>query len=113
MSRVDEILRTGGLRTHFQPIVDLSTGAVVGHEALTRGPAGTELERPDLLFDAARAEGRLADLDAACRRTAFEAAERSGIRRPGARTITSAVRGQLRDPATRAEAMSLVMGRTS
>ncbi|GGK58001.1 GTP cyclohydrolase I FolE [Ornithinimicrobium pekingense] len=34
-----------------------------------------------------------------------------GIRRPGARTITSAVRGQLRDPATRAEAMSLVMGR--
>jgi GTP cyclohydrolase IA len=34
-----------------------------------------------------------------------------GIRRPGARTITSAVRGQLRDPATRAEAMSLVRGR--
>ncbi|GAA1174499.1 GTP cyclohydrolase I FolE [Ornithinimicrobium humiphilum] len=36
-----------------------------------------------------------------------------GVRRPGARTITSAVRGQLRNPATRAEAMSLVMGRTS
>ena len=35
-----------------------------------------------------------------------------GVRRPGARTITSAVRGQLRDPATRAEAMSLVSGRT-
>ena len=34
-----------------------------------------------------------------------------GIRKPGARTITSAVRGQLRNPATRAEAMSLVMGR--
>ncbi len=33
-----------------------------------------------------------------------------GVRRPGARTITSAVRGQLRDPATRAEAMSLVLG---
>lgn len=32
-----------------------------------------------------------------------------GVRRPGARTITSAVRGQLRHPATRAEAMSLVM----
>ncbi|WP_141786751.1 GTP cyclohydrolase I FolE [Ornithinicoccus hortensis] len=32
-----------------------------------------------------------------------------GVRRPGARTITSAVRGQLRNPATRAEAMSLVM----
>lgn len=34
-----------------------------------------------------------------------------GIRKPGARTITSAVRGQLRKPATRAEAMSLVMGK--
>ena len=34
-----------------------------------------------------------------------------GIRKPGARTITSAVRGQLRNPATRAEAMSLVMGK--
>ncbi len=33
-----------------------------------------------------------------------------GVRRPGSRTITSAVRGQLRDPATRAEAMALVLG---
>jgi GTP cyclohydrolase I len=33
-----------------------------------------------------------------------------GIRKPGARTTTSAVRGQLRDPATRAEAMSLIVG---
>lgn len=34
-----------------------------------------------------------------------------GIRKPGARTITSAVRGQLRNTATRAEAMSLLMGK--
>ncbi len=33
-----------------------------------------------------------------------------GIRKPGAKTVTSAVRGQLRDPATRAEAMSLILG---
>ena len=33
-----------------------------------------------------------------------------GIRKPGSRTITSAVRGQLRDPATRAEAMALLLG---
>ena len=31
-----------------------------------------------------------------------------GVRKPGARTVTSAVRGQLRDTATRAEAMSLI-----
>ncbi|MEU9744584.1 MULTISPECIES: GTP cyclohydrolase I FolE [Streptomyces] len=34
-----------------------------------------------------------------------------GVRKPGAKTITSAVRGQLRDPATRNEAMSLIMAR--
>ncbi|MEU5823831.1 GTP cyclohydrolase I [Streptomyces sp. KhCrAH-43] len=34
-----------------------------------------------------------------------------GIRKPGAKTLTSAVRGQLRHPATRAEAMSLIMAR--
>ncbi|MFI5101021.1 MAG: GTP cyclohydrolase I FolE [Actinomycetes bacterium] len=34
-----------------------------------------------------------------------------GIRKPGAKTVTSAVRGQLRDAATRAEAMSLILGR--
>ncbi|MFD8701036.1 GTP cyclohydrolase I FolE [Kitasatospora sp. NPDC059648] len=34
-----------------------------------------------------------------------------GIRKPGAKTFTSCVRGQLRDPATRAEAMSLIIGR--
>jgi GTP cyclohydrolase I len=34
-----------------------------------------------------------------------------GIRKPGAKTTTSAVRGQLRDPATRSEAMSLIIAR--
>ncbi|MEB2528143.1 GTP cyclohydrolase I FolE, partial [Kocuria rosea] len=34
-----------------------------------------------------------------------------GVRKPGAKTVTSAVRGQLREPATRAEAMSLILGR--
>ena len=32
-----------------------------------------------------------------------------GVRKPGASTITSAVRGQLREPASRAEAMSLIL----
>lgn len=34
-----------------------------------------------------------------------------GVKKPGSLTVTSAVRGQLRDPATRAEAMSLIIGR--
>jgi GTP cyclohydrolase I len=34
-----------------------------------------------------------------------------GIRKPGSRTVTSAVRGVLRSPATRSEAMSLILGK--
>ena len=34
-----------------------------------------------------------------------------GVKKPGSMTVTSAVRGQLRVPATRAEAMSLILGR--
>ena len=33
-----------------------------------------------------------------------------GVQKPGAKTLTSAVRGQLRDPASRAEAISLIQG---
>ncbi|MFK0228106.1 GTP cyclohydrolase I FolE [Streptomyces sp. NPDC090303] len=35
-----------------------------------------------------------------------------GVRKPGAKTTTSAVRGQLRDATTRAEAMSLILARS-
>lgn len=34
-----------------------------------------------------------------------------GVRKPGSRTVTSAVRGLMRRPETRAEAMSLIVGR--
>ncbi|NLE98092.1 MAG: GTP cyclohydrolase I FolE [Propionibacterium sp.] len=34
-----------------------------------------------------------------------------GVRKPGSQTVTSAVRGALRNPATRAEAMSLILAR--
>jgi GTP cyclohydrolase I len=33
-----------------------------------------------------------------------------GVRKPGSKTVTSAVRGVLNNPATRAEAMSLIIG---
>lgn len=33
-----------------------------------------------------------------------------GVRKPGAKTVTSAVRGVMKHPATRAEAMSLIIG---
>ena len=71
---VHAILATRSLRALFQPIVDLDSNAVVGYEALARGPVGTPLENPLDLFAAARREGLLAELDAACRVQAFQAA---------------------------------------
>ncbi len=61
-----------GVRTVYQPIVDLERGVVAGYEALARfahpeiGAAG-----PDLWFAAAAEQGVAADLDAAAIRSAL------------------------------------------
>ncbi len=68
---LDDAIR--GVHSVFQPIVEVDTGRVVAYEALARGPVGP-LERPDALFAAARAAGRLAELDEACRAAAFRGA---------------------------------------
>ena len=81
-SGLEEILRRGLLRCVFQPIVDLETGALVGFEALVRGPEGSSLELPDQLFAAARTEGRLTELDRACQRAALASAHANRIEAP-------------------------------
>jgi hypothetical protein len=39
-SAIAEVLASRGVRSMFQPIVDLATGSVVAYEALARGPVG-------------------------------------------------------------------------
>jgi EAL domain-containing protein (putative c-di-GMP-specific phosphodiesterase class I) len=80
-SSLAQILEEGLINPVFQPLVDLYTGEILGFEALARGPEGP-LERPDQLFGAARAEGRLVELDRACRRAAVVAAYHAGLREP-------------------------------
>ena len=46
-----------------------------------RGPADSELERPDALFGRARADGRLGELDWACRAAAVRGALDAGLPR--------------------------------
>ncbi|MDQ1660549.1 MAG: hypothetical protein QOJ68_529 [Blastococcus sp.] len=78
---IDAVLRDGSVRSVFQPIVELDSGRVVAYEALARGPQGP-LERPDVLFAAARSAGRLAELDALCRTAAFRGAVEQGLLAP-------------------------------
>jgi EAL domain-containing protein (putative c-di-GMP-specific phosphodiesterase class I)/DNA-binding response OmpR family regulator len=54
------------ITTVFQPVVNLETRKVVGYEALSRGPAGTELENPEVLFELARDFDLVWDLEVLC-----------------------------------------------
>ncbi len=79
---VRAILRSGAVQSTYQPLVDLDSGDVVGYEALARGPGGSSLRRRDLMFLAAEAEGRLAELDWLCGQAALADALQAGMARP-------------------------------
>lgn len=66
------ILRNGQISMLFQPIYDFKKGTVLAWEALARGPRGSELESPALLFDFAEQTGQLFVLEQTCRSKALE-----------------------------------------
>lgn len=84
LALLGHLLARGGLRSVYQPVVDLETGTVVAYEALARGPAGSALEHPDALFSAARRARRLGDLDRACQAMALAGAREAGLTAPWA-----------------------------
>ncbi|WP_083972245.1 EAL domain-containing protein [Actinoplanes awajinensis] len=77
-SLIERIVAERAIYPVFQPIVDLSTHAVVGVEALARGPAGSALETPDALFAAAIEAGLLTELDQLCYARALETVRDAG-----------------------------------
>ena len=79
LSSVEDVIDARAVVAVYQPLVDLLTGEVVGYEALARGPQGSPWERPDVLFAAARACGRLAELDWVCRAAAYRGALDAGL----------------------------------
>jgi EAL domain-containing protein (putative c-di-GMP-specific phosphodiesterase class I) len=73
---MDRILGPGALTAAFQPVFDVAEHRPRLHyvEALIRGPQGTSVEAPEVLFEYARRKNRSAEVDAACVRAAlFEA----------------------------------------
>ncbi len=68
---LDEIIGSQQVITLYQPIVDLRSGEVLGHEIFTRGPAGGPFEEAERLFALAERTGRLVELERLCRMRAF------------------------------------------
>jgi EAL domain-containing protein (putative c-di-GMP-specific phosphodiesterase class I)/DNA-binding response OmpR family regulator len=60
------LVERSGLRTVYQPIFDLATLEVVGHEALTKGPPNSPFESAEALFEYAQANGLVQDLEKRC-----------------------------------------------
>jgi EAL domain-containing protein (putative c-di-GMP-specific phosphodiesterase class I) len=54
------------LRPVFQPVRQLSDGAIMGYEALIRGPQGTTLEPPTVLFAVAHENDMDVELETLC-----------------------------------------------
>lgn len=61
---IRDALRGGQITCWYQPIVDLGTGAVVGHEALVRAP-GTPLGEPGDFLPVAETSDLVVDIDLA------------------------------------------------
>ena len=76
INQLREIIRKKEIRTLFQPIVSLKDQKLLGYEALSRGPAGMALEKPDLLFELAKANGKILKLEDLCHQKAFENAQK-------------------------------------
>ena len=76
MKRVlDRLQESGAIRVEFQPIVKVRPDHVELYavEALARGPRGTSMERPEVMFEYARRKGVESDIDLICITEAFEA----------------------------------------
>ncbi|MCX7695324.1 MAG: GGDEF domain-containing protein [Caloramator sp.] len=78
-NELKKILDERNIRTFFQPIVDVKNVKIVGYEALSRGPVGSILERPDVLFDTAKDCGLLWETEYLCRTLAIERAKKNNI----------------------------------
>jgi diguanylate cyclase (GGDEF) domain len=76
--KLKQIISGEQIRPMFQPIVSLRDGCVLGYEALSRGPQGTEFESPETMFTVAGQSGCLWELERLCRTKALRGLKESG-----------------------------------
>ena len=86
----------------YEPIVNLTTREVLGHEALVRGPWKSELHSPNRLFQLAEETGLVFELDCLCRRTALRGAR--GLE-AGRLLFLNCLPTAIHDPAFRGEVL--------
>jgi EAL domain-containing protein (putative c-di-GMP-specific phosphodiesterase class I) len=74
---LSEIIKNNLVETIFQPIADIKNGRVLGYEALSRGPKGTDFYMPIPLISQAKSYNRMEELDAVlCENTLMNAKKR-------------------------------------
>jgi EAL domain-containing protein (putative c-di-GMP-specific phosphodiesterase class I) len=66
-----EIIYNRQIWTAFQPIVEIESRQIMGWEGLSRGPRGSDLELPLVLFGRAGRHGLTEELERSCRRQGF------------------------------------------
>jgi len=93
---LDTIIAAGQIHTLYQPILDLRTQAVVGHEIFTRGPVGSPFEEAERMFAVAERTGRLIDLERLSRVRALGSARRH--LQPGTKLFLNTAARALHDP---------------
>ena len=76
----ERILRERRLRTLFQPVVSLGSGAIVGYEALVRGPRELPFVSADSLLAAAYQADSVVEFDWVARASACRAVLAAGLR---------------------------------
>jgi len=86
----------------YEPIVNLTTREILGHEALVRGPWKSEFHSPNQLFQIAEETGLVFELDCLCRRTALRGAR--GLE-AGRKLFLNCLPTAIHDPAFRGDVL--------
>ena len=69
---ITEIIKDKKISTVFQAIFNIQEQCIIGYEALARGPVGSALHSPDVLFDHAMDADLLSELEILCRDKAIK-----------------------------------------